>query len=89
MANTKGYRWVKGIHKATAQDELADLSFEITRNENSTGISNKFSYRCRSGNGKLMFDRKIDFGTAVTVINHWPGDVSIEETDNGARQRGQ
>lgn len=88
MANTKGYRWVKGIHKATAQDELADLTFEITRNETTTGLDDKFSYRCRSTNGKLLFDRKINFGIAVAVINHWPGEVMIQETDNGVTRRG-
>lgn len=76
----KDFKWLRGIHKAKSYDSIADLSFEITRNPDTIRKEDKFVYQCRNASGKLMFDRKIDFGAAMVAINSWNGEVEIQES---------
>jgi hypothetical protein len=79
--NQAGFKWLHGIYKATNYDKVTDLSHQITRNADTTGKSDKFVYQCRNSSGKLLADRKIDFGAAMILVNTWKGEVEIMESE--------
>lgn len=84
MTNTKDFKWLRGLHKATFRDERTDLFFEITRNPMKNNREDKFLYKCFDSNNRLVFDRKINFATAMVVINGWSedgwnGEAQIQE----------
>ena len=81
VADPKGFKWLRGIYRATNYDHVTDLSHQITRNADTTGKDDKFVYQCRTISGKLLADRKIDFGAAMILVNTWQGRVEIQETE--------
>jgi hypothetical protein len=84
-SQAKAFKWLRGIHRATHSDSRTNLNYEVVRNLNSTGSEDKFAFRCRDAHGKLFFDRKINFGLAMVVINTWNGDMCIEEVEPSRR----
>lgn len=81
MIDAKNFKWLKGIYRATNYDPVTDLSHQITRNADTTGNADKFVYQCRTVSGKLLADRKIDFGAAMILVNTWKGKVEIMESE--------
>ena len=79
MAESKSFGWLRSIHKATCYDRRTELTFSIVNNVDATSISDKFTYRCTGNGRKLMFDRKINFATAMVAVNSWTGDVEVQE----------
>lgn len=79
MADSKNFKWLRGIHHASNFDKVTELHHSITQNGDMTGRDDKFVYQCRSITGKLLADRKIDFGTAMILVNSWRGDVTVQE----------
>ena len=79
MAESKSFGWLRSIHKATCYDKKTGLAFSIVNNAAATSISDKFTYRCIGNDRKLMFDRKINFATAIVVVNSWSGEVEVQE----------
>lgn len=79
MTETKTFKWLRSIHKATCYDKKTELTFSITNNESGTSIDDKFTYRCTDNHNKLMFDRKINFATAIVVVNSWNGEIKVQE----------
>jgi hypothetical protein len=79
--NQAGFKWLLGIYRATNYDPVTDLSHQITRNADTTGKADKFIYQCRNASGKLLADRKIDFGAAIILVNTWKGKIDILETE--------
>ena len=79
MAESKSFGWLRSIHKATCYDKRTELTFSIVNNVDATSISDKFTYRCTGNGRKLMFDRKINFATAMVVVNSWSGEVEVQE----------
>lgn len=77
----KGFKWLRGIYRATNYDPITDLSHQITRNSDATGKEDKFVYQCRNVSGKLLADRKIDFGAAMILVNTWQGKIDVQETE--------
>ncbi len=81
VADPKGFKWLRGIYRATNYDQATDLSHQITRNADTTGREDKFVYQCRTVSGKLLADRKIDFGAAMILVNMWRGKVEVQEAE--------
>lgn len=81
VADPKSFKWLRGIYRATNYDKVTDLSHQVTRNADSTGTKDKFIYQCRNSSGKLLADRKIDFGVAMILVNTWKGEVEIQESE--------
>jgi hypothetical protein len=79
MTESKSFGWLRSIHKATCYDKRTELTFSIINNVDATSISDKFTYRCTGNGRKLMFDRKINFATAIVAVNSWTGDVEVQE----------
>ena len=79
MAESKSFGWLRSIHKATCYDKRTELAFSIVNNVDATSISDKFTYRCTGNGRKLMFDRKINFATAIVAVNSWTGGVEVQE----------
>lgn len=77
MGNLKNFRWLRSIKRATSINR--DLIFEISRNPDTSKMEDKFIYSCRHADGKLLFDRRIDFGTAMIAVNSWVGEITVEE----------
>ena len=76
---TKTYTWLRSIEKATCYDKKTGLVFSIFNNADTTSLDDKFTYRCTDNHRRLMFDRKINFATAIVVINSWAGDVEVKQ----------
>lgn len=81
VTDPKGFKWLRGIYRATNYDHITDLSHQITRNADAAGREDKFIYQCRTISGKLLADRKIDFGAAMILVNTWQGKVEVQETE--------
>ena len=81
VADPTKFKWLRGIFQATNYDKVTELSHSITRNADTTGNSDKFVYQCRNLDGKLLADRKIDFSSAVILVNTWKGKVEIMESE--------
>jgi hypothetical protein len=79
MVESKSFAWLRSIHKATCYDKRTELTFSIVNNVDATSISDKFTYRCTGNGRKLMFDRKINFATAIVAVNSWSGEVEVQE----------
>ena len=79
MVESKSFGWLRSIHKATCYDKRTELTFSIVNNVDATSISDKFTYRCTGNGRKLMFDRKINFATAMVAVNSWSGEVEVQE----------
>jgi len=79
MAKAKSFKWIRSIKKATCYDKKTDLTFSIVQNPDSNCRGNKFTYRCVDDHRRLLFDRKIDFPTALVVFNSWIGEIEVEE----------
>jgi hypothetical protein len=79
MVESKSFAWLRSIHKATCYDKRTELTFSIVNNVDATSISEKFTYRCTGNGRKLMFDRKINFATAIVAVNSWTGEVEVQE----------
>ena len=79
MAESKSFGWLRSIHKATCYDKRTELTFSIVNNVDATSISEKFTYRCTGNGRKLMFDRKINFATAMVAVSSWSGEVEVQE----------
>lgn len=79
MTESKSFKWPRSIHKATCYDKKTELTFSVTQNQDSSSNVDKFAYRCVDSHRRLIFDRKINFATALVVINSWEGEVEIEE----------
>ena len=76
---TKDFRWLRGIHIATFSDQRTNLNFEIKQNPGNPKLKDKFLYRCTDSNNKLLFERKIDFATAIVAVNSWNGEPKIQQ----------
>ena len=79
MVESKSFAWLRSIHKATCYDKRTELTFSIVNNVDATSISDKFTYRCTGNGRKLMFDRKINFATAMVAVSSWSGEVEVQE----------
>lgn len=76
---TKDFKWLRGIHIATFYDKRTKLNFEIKRNLENPKLKDKFLYRCTDNNNKLLFERRIDFATAIVAVNGWNGEPMIQQ----------
>lgn len=76
---TQNFRWLRGIHTATFYDKKTNLNFEIKQNPDNPKLKDKFLYRCIDSNNKLLFERKINFATAIVVVNSWKGEPKIKQ----------
>lgn len=76
---TKSFEWLRGIKKAKCTCKNTGLMFLITKNIDATSRMDRYSYRCYGNGNKLLFDRKIDFTTALVAVNSWIGKVETEE----------
>jgi|LauGreDrversion4_2_1035121.scaffolds.fasta_scaffold617149_1 hypothetical protein len=81
MAESKSFKWLRSIHKATCYDKKTELTFCIINNSDSTSIDDKFTYRCTDNDRRLMFDRKISFAAAMVVVNSWNGEVEVQQKE--------
>jgi len=79
MAESKSFAWLRSIHKATCYDKRTELTFSIVNNVDATSTDDKFTYRCTGNGRKLMFDRKINFATAMVAVNSWNGEVEVQQ----------
>jgi len=79
MSESKDFKWLRSIHRATCYDKKTNLTFSIVNNADTTSLENKFTYRCTGSDRKLMFDRKISFAAAMVVINSWDGEIELKE----------
>lgn len=84
MTEPKTFQWLRGIHKATCFDKNTNLIFTITNNEDRTSTDDKFTYRCTDDHRRLFFDRKINFATAMVVINSWHGEIEVQQKEPAA-----
>lgn len=76
---TKTYTWLRSIEKATCYDRKTGLAFSISNNTDATSLDDKFTYRCVDNHRRLMFDRKINFATAIVVVNSWSGEIEVKQ----------
>ena len=79
MTESKSFKWLRSIYKATCYDKRTNLAFCIISNADTTSINDKFTYRCMGDDRKLMFDRKISFAAAMVVVNSWEGEVEVQQ----------
>ena len=79
MDESKDFKWLRSIHKATCYDKRTDLTFSIENNAGATSVEDKFVYRCIGDNRRLMFDRKVSFAAAMVIVNSWQGEVEVQE----------
>ena len=81
---SKSFKWLRGIYSASVNDERCGLKFEIRQNPEKSKLGDKYIYRCTDTSNRLLFERKIDFATAVVVVNGWKGEPVIKEFANKA-----
>lgn len=79
MTESKSFKWLRSIEKASCYDKKTELTFSICGNADTTSLDDRFTYRCVDNHRRLMFDRKINFATAIVVINSWSGEVEIRQ----------
>lgn len=80
---TEDFKWLRSIYKATCYDKRTNLTFLIVNNADTTSMADKFTYRCLGDGRKLMFDRKINFATAMVAVNSWEGEVEVQQRAPG------
>lgn len=79
MSYPRGFKWLRGLHKATFYDKRTDLKFEIINNPAKSSTDDKFIYKCFDSNGRLVFDRRINFAIAMVAVNSWNGEPEVQE----------